>query len=1027
MHSRAAKRKPLVSWLCTLSVATLLISGVVAGEAAAQMRGTPSTPTDIIGAGPSDAVEAGALGNGWPIDYTPAVPMVTLPSTTQTFDAPPAYPVVTLPPLDTAALLDEDAVSEGWDNPPRVGVNRELPLQMPGNWALTADGGHLWTLAITSPSAKQLRLHFDAFSLPAGAELYAFSPKYPDQVVGPYLDSGPHGTGAFWTGTIQGETAYIEYYVPAGLAAEVPFDIDELAHMYRVLSLPNDLRAPLDCMGDVACYSAWEDVSYSVAKITFEDDGGGWYNCSGTLLAAQNNDQTPYFLTAAHCIDTNSEAQTMEAEWFYQNATCGGSLMTSRYSSNASLLGTSGEGGSADWTLLMINGVLPAGVYWSGWTSSDPASGTWSVGVHHPSGSWKRYSRGRRQYGYSDFHRIQWDVSGAVGTIYYGSSGSGIFREDNQQLFGICSFGYGEAGCDNLNVDIYYGKFSYVYSSMSSYLAAGPDDGYENNDSCAGAATLGEGSYSNLVVKSVDEDWYRIYLANEDQVEIQLSFTDGYGNINAELYDSCGGSVVASGTTTTSNEVLYHTNFGSGAYFYLRVFLADDTRNEYDLDITIGTFADTDPPTPNPMTFASPPVPLTDSSITMTATTATDLITPPVSYYFESPDGHSSAWQSGTAYVDNGLAANTRYQYRVKARDNADPPNETATSTWYTPATDIETPDVTIGTVTTSSIALSTTQSMSNLTEGYSGVYFDSETTGGDGGLNEWIQVETDTAASLAVNTSYTFRAKGRNQSSFETDWGASATKATLALAPISPTIANVGVSTLDVNVRPNSNPAYTEFAIECLTSDGAWNGRFVSASGTASVSPVWQTDAAWGTITVQGLDADTEYCFHVKARNVDNVETAYSGQNCATTGKDCNGNDVPDADDISGGFSQDCNGNSIPDECDIADCDPNDPACQDCNTNGVPDECDISGGTSTDNNLNGIPDECESGEYELGDMNCDGLINNGDIDPFVLALTEPGDYAATYPECDINLADVNGDSLVNNGDIDAFVALLSK
>jgi hypothetical protein len=60
------------------------------------------------------------------------------------------------------------------------------------------------------------------------------------------------------------------------------------------------------------------------------------------------------------------------------------------------------------------------------------------------------------------------------------------------------------------------------------------------------------------------------------------------------------------------------------------------------------------------------------------------------------------------------------------------------------------------------------------------------------------------------------------------------------------------------------------------------------------------------------------------------------------------------------------------------------------------------------------------------GDVNCDGLVNNGDIDAFVLALTDAPAYAATYPGCDILAADVNGDGLVNNGDIDAFVALLT-
>lgn len=60
------------------------------------------------------------------------------------------------------------------------------------------------------------------------------------------------------------------------------------------------------------------------------------------------------------------------------------------------------------------------------------------------------------------------------------------------------------------------------------------------------------------------------------------------------------------------------------------------------------------------------------------------------------------------------------------------------------------------------------------------------------------------------------------------------------------------------------------------------------------------------------------------------------------------------------------------------------------------------------------------------GDLNCDGLVNNFDIDPFVLALTNPTVYASFFPNCDFNNADMNNDGFVNNFDIDPFVACLS-
>jgi len=60
------------------------------------------------------------------------------------------------------------------------------------------------------------------------------------------------------------------------------------------------------------------------------------------------------------------------------------------------------------------------------------------------------------------------------------------------------------------------------------------------------------------------------------------------------------------------------------------------------------------------------------------------------------------------------------------------------------------------------------------------------------------------------------------------------------------------------------------------------------------------------------------------------------------------------------------------------------------------------------------------------GDMNCDGVVNFGDINPFVLALSNPASYAQAFPNCNVQNGDINGDGVVNFTDINAFVALLS-
>ncbi len=59
------------------------------------------------------------------------------------------------------------------------------------------------------------------------------------------------------------------------------------------------------------------------------------------------------------------------------------------------------------------------------------------------------------------------------------------------------------------------------------------------------------------------------------------------------------------------------------------------------------------------------------------------------------------------------------------------------------------------------------------------------------------------------------------------------------------------------------------------------------------------------------------------------------------------------------------------------------------------------------------------------GDLNCDGVIDPADIDPFVLALTDPAAYEAAYPGCEILRGDCNHDGVVDFDDVNPFISLL--
>jgi hypothetical protein len=104
------------------------------------------------------------------------------------------------------------------------------------------------------------------------------------------------------------------------------------------------------------------------------------------------------------------------------------------------------------------------------------------------------------------------------------------------------------------------------------------------------------------------------------------------------------------------------------------------TTKSADANATTHAVADTTCPDPNPASFATLPTTLSDTSITMTATTEHDA--QGVQYYFtnKTTTGHNSTWQALPTYTDTGLAPDTNYGYTVKARDNALVPNVTAES-----------------------------------------------------------------------------------------------------------------------------------------------------------------------------------------------------------------------------------------------------------------------------------------------------------------------------------------------------------
>ena len=91
----------------------------------------------------------------------------------------------------------------------RIGVHRAIAhgSLARGTWAPLADGHRIWRVEIQSDTAVALRVEFSNFSVGDG-KVWVHSRATVD---GPYTARGPYGNGEFWSGTVDGESAVIEY------------------------------------------------------------------------------------------------------------------------------------------------------------------------------------------------------------------------------------------------------------------------------------------------------------------------------------------------------------------------------------------------------------------------------------------------------------------------------------------------------------------------------------------------------------------------------------------------------------------------------------------------------------------------------------------------------------------------------------------------------------------------------------------------------------------------------------------------
>ena len=354
----------------------------------------------------------------------------------------------------------------------QIGVVRALPrpLDLLTNSAsYTVPEGHVRVASVVTEGALYTRVQFRRMSLPAGARLFIYSASNQDEYYGPYEGHGESADGTFWTPPIRGDSVVIEYFTPAEVnSTNSPFKISAIAHIYKDLTAPNDPAGA--CENDVT--SDWLNVAKSVGRVDFIS-GPIAGSCTGTLLNDQANDQEPYFLTAHHCISTQTEAQSVTVYWNYNS----GEDPTIFPSTNgAGLLAT---GAASDFTLLRLNkNQMPSGLFFSGWDATNFAGTAAATGIHHPQASHKRISFGtavQPNPGDCDPDEQCVRVNWSSGVTEAGSSGSGIWTGSPSDPGGpklVGNLTGGPSACDEVPANMWdtYGRFSVTYPVIAGFL-----------------------------------------------------------------------------------------------------------------------------------------------------------------------------------------------------------------------------------------------------------------------------------------------------------------------------------------------------------------------------------------------------------------------------------------------------------------------------------------------------------------------------------------------------------------------------
>ena len=411
--------------------------------------------------------------------------------------------------------------------PEWIGFGRNVPAHLGVDesrlaWVSLPEGGQAATLALRSPGAAALRVRFDFDVAPADLELRFYSPLDRDGAVGPVgaaelLADRPEGGthGLYWSPTVHGDTLAVEFHLPG--PGKISFTVAAVSHLEVSPLSIEDLGDASSCTIDLACRP--DEISgiaaRSVAKYILTRSSGRSSGCTAQLISDLHPDsQTPYLLTARHCVGNQREASSMEFYWRFERAGCGAEALHADYGrtpGGAFLLGSETHRGGTDYALLRMKQHPPAHAGMAGWTTATVAPETRVVGVSHPRLDVKKISLGhviRHESWINDPHETHIVLRLSDGAVQGGSSGSGLWTrtDSGDYLLGVLTGG--TRGCTQQR--LYYGRMDLFYPKVRPWLGSVAPIRFALLDAASGAELLELAPDATFDLSATEADSFNI-------------------------------------------------------------------------------------------------------------------------------------------------------------------------------------------------------------------------------------------------------------------------------------------------------------------------------------------------------------------------------------------------------------------------------------------------------------------------------------------------------------------------------------